>query len=211
MRLNHLLLAAALASGMGVASAQTAAPAIKVDVKKLVLEQQLTPQFQALGVTEKRWRPKTWIELDVELKIKLPRSEGGADASASALEIRYYIGTAGKNKEGKTVVLTGNITYQNIPADGESHALAYVSPSALQRALMKENGNKADTPAYGVDIYYNGQPVATQSSNGGRWWVKAGTTENNTENLDFQDAVIPKAKTPFNILWGDYDLQVETK
>jgi hypothetical protein len=213
MRPTHLLLTAALGGLAALGSAQEPAtkPAIKVDIKELKLEQQLTPQFQALGVTEKRWKPKTWLEMDVGLKIKLPRSEGGSDASAASLEVRYFIGTTGKDKEGKTIVLTGGITYQNVPADGESHALAYISPSALQRALMKENGNKNDAPAFGVDVYFNGQPVATQSSSGGRWWSKAGATENDADKFSFQDAVIPKAKTPFNILWGDYDLQVETK
>jgi hypothetical protein len=208
MKISLILPVAVLLGLTGLANAQstTAAPAIKVEIKEVKLEQQMTPIIQVTGVTEKRWKPKTWIELDVGLKIKLPKSEGGDDASAASLEIRYFVGTNHKSKDGKTIIINGNITYQNVPADTENHALAYISPSTLQRALMKENGNKGDTPAYGVDIYYNGQPAATSSSGGGRWWANG--TENNTDKFTFIEGITPKSKTPFSILWGDYDLQV---
>jgi hypothetical protein len=149
--------------------------------------------------------------LDLGLKIKLPKAAGGEDASAQSLEVRYFVATGGKNKEGKPVVVQGVITYENIPADDEAHALAYISPSTLKRVLMKDNGNKADTPAYGVDIYFAGQPVATASSNGGRWWIEGGQgTEANTK-FEFQEGILPKVKTPFAIMFGDYDLQVQQK
>jgi hypothetical protein len=207
MKISSILPVVALLGMTGLANAQatSAAPAIKVDIKEVKLEQQMTPIIQVTGVTEKRWKPRTWIELDVGLKIKLPKAEGGDNASAAALEIRYFVGTNQKSKEGKTIVISGSINYQNVAADVENHALAYISPSTLQRALMKDNGNKGDTPAFGVDIYYNGQPVATSGS-GGRWWANG--TENNAERFSFIEGIIPKSKTPFSILWGDYDLQV---
>lgn len=206
--MKHLaLLALVTASLVSQASAQ--APQIKVDIKELKLEQQLTPMFQAAGVVEKRWKPKTWIELDMGIKIKLPRAEGGDDASAGSLEVRYFVATSAKDKEGKIIVISGNITYENIPADDEAHALAYISPSTLKRVLMKDNGNKADVSAFGVDIYYNGQPTATQSSAGQRWWANG--TEPNSDKFTFQEGILPKAKTPFAIMFGDYDLQVSQK
>jgi hypothetical protein len=207
--MNRSLAIIALAAAGIVSQVNAQAPQIKVDIKDFKLEQQLTPMFQAAGVVEKRWKPKTWLELDVGVKIKLPRAEGGEDASAGSLEMRYFVGTSGKDKEGKNIVITGTITYENIPADDEAHALAYISPSTLKRVLMKDNGNKADASAFGVDIYYNGQPVATQSSAGLRWWANG--TELNSDKFSFQDGILPKAKTPFAIMFGDYDLQVSQK
>jgi hypothetical protein len=206
MKISSFLPLAAILGMTGWATAQApTAPAIKVDVKELKLEQQTTPRVQAQGIVEKRWTPKTWIELDLGFKIKLPKAEGGDDASAAAIEVRYFVGTNAKSKDGKQIVINGSITYQNVAADTECHALAYISPSALQRALMKDNGNKGDTPAFGADIYYNGQPVATSGSSG-RWWATG--TENNTEKFSFMEGITSKSKTPFSIFWGDYDLQV---
>jgi hypothetical protein len=120
------------------------------------------------------------------------------------LEVKYYLATSGRTKEGKVVVLSGSITYSSIPA-GENHALAYVSPASLRRALKKEDGGKNDIIAHAVVVGVGTEVLAVENSQNGKWW------EDVTKFEVLEGAVVPKAKTPFAVLWGDYDLQAESK
>lgn len=184
---------------------------VRVKIKEIRMEHQYTPDFKPQGVTEKRWRPKQWLEFDGEIAIDLANDLGGKDGTYPALEFKYYIGMNQKTKEGKTIVLTGTVNYLNVPASEPSHVLAYVTPATLKRVMLKDNAGKADVGAYGAEVRAGGQVVVVSSSNGKPWWVDASNQPDSTK-FEFQDgAVISKAKSPFASLWGDYDLQAEAK
>ncbi|MBL9118237.1 MAG: hypothetical protein JNJ83_24745 [Verrucomicrobiaceae bacterium] len=204
--MKYSIVAACVAALLsGFVSAQTPNQEIRVKKAKVEVSTQMTPIIQAAGVTEKRWKPKTWLELDTEFDVDLARALGGDDASYGSLAIQYFIATSGRSKDGKVIVLSGTINYINIPA-GENHALAFVTPAALKRALKKEDGGKGDVIAHAVVIGGGGaEPLAVINTQNGKWWEDT----NKFEILD--NTVIPKAKTPFTVLWGDYDLQSEAK
>lgn len=190
----------------GTASAQTATPPqIRVNIKELKVEQQQTPQIQASNIVDKRWRPKNWIEIDVGMDNDIARDLGGRDGSVSGMEVKFYVGVTKTNKEGKTIVLTGQIAYENVP-HGESHALAFISPSTLKRVLQKDNGGKADIGAVGVEVSVGGQVLMAKSSTGGIWWLDP-NTKAPLDKFAYEDgSVLGKADTPFAPFWGDYDL-----
>lgn len=189
------------------AEAQDANQQIRVKIKESKLEQQMTPDIKAGYVTEKRWRPKTWLEIDTEFDVDLARDLGGREGTYPALDFKYFVGTNQKNKEGKNIVLSGVISYQNIPASESSHVLAYITPAALKRALLKDNGGKQDVAAFGFEVSAGGQVIAVHSSRGTPWWIDANKQPDSTK-FEFQDGtVLPKVKTPFAALWGDYDLE----
>jgi hypothetical protein len=194
--------------------AQVPAQQVKVKVKASKLEQQMTPDYKPIGVTEKRWRPKQWLELDTELDVDVARDLGGKDGVYPALEIKYFIGVSGKTKEGKPIVLTGSITFENVPASkpGEdAHALAYITPATLKKAIQKDNGGKSDVLAIGLEVHAGGQAIAVYSDKGSPWWIDSNKQPDSTK-FEFQgDSVIPKAKTPFAPLWADYDLPTKTQ
>jgi hypothetical protein len=84
-----------------------------------------------------------------------------------------------------------------------------VTPATLKKVLLKDNGGKADVSAIGIEIHSGGQMLqgAYFSSTGNPWWIGGDKLPDSTK-FEFQDgAVIPKSKTPFAPLWGDYDLQ----
>lgn len=185
---------------------------VKVKIKDSKLEQQMTPDYAPRGVTEKRWKPRQWLELDTELDVDIANDLGGKEGVYPALEFKYFIGLNAKNEEGKNIVLTSTITYENVPASrpGEAaHALAYITPSALKLALKKENGGKADVVAIGIEIHAGGQMLngAFYSNKGGPWWIGANKQPDDTKFAFQGGAVIPKSRTPFAPLWADYDLQ----
>ncbi|MCB1226070.1 MAG: hypothetical protein KDK99_09700 [Verrucomicrobiales bacterium] len=183
---------------------------VKVQIKGLKVGEQQTPQIQASNIVDKRWRPKNWIEIEVPMEIKLARDLGGRDGSLQSLQIKYFVGVNAKTDDGKNVVLTGTINYQDIAADQDNVALAFVSPSTLKRVLQKDNGGKGDVVAYGVEVMVGSERVAFESSTGSPWWFDQATNGLSDRFAPEDGAILPKSKTPFAPFWGDYDLPVAT-
>lgn len=178
---------------------------VKVNAKKLKVSALETPQFQAPNVGEKRWRPKSWLEIDLEFDIRLPQSEGGRSGSLDTMKVNFYIAMNATSKDGKRQVLKGSFDYVDIPAGETNHALAFVSPATLRRVLQKDSFTAtSDIQGWGYEIFVGGQRVAGDSSLGNApWWEK-------TDALSISDGVLlMKKETPFGILWGDYDVSAK--
>jgi len=208
MKLFKIAFVALLSIG-AVASGQDATQ-VKVNIKGVKLDQQQTPQIQAMNVVDKKWRPKNWLEIEAAFDIKLARDAGGRKGSLEAMEVKYYIGLNQTAEDGKPIVLAGSMNYKDVPADENCFGLAFVSPSTLKRILLKDNGGKGDVKAHGVDVFVGGTRVAFGSSTGSPWWFDP-AAQGLSDKLSFQEGtVVPKAKTPFAPFWGDYDLPVAT-
>jgi hypothetical protein len=196
-----------LAAGTMIARGQDP-NAVRIDVKKVDLGVQQTPQMQAPNLVDKRWKPKNWLELEAQLDIKLAPVAGGRKGSLDAMQVKYFIALNQKDDQGKNIVLSGTIDYKNIPADQTAIALAFVAPSTLKRVLMKDNGGKNDVAAYGIEVLVGGERLAFNSSQGGPWWHDPATQSLSNKFTFDEGSVLPKSKTPFAPFWGDYDLPV---
>lgn len=198
----------AAASGISTLSAQVA-QMVKVDVKDIKTQDQKTPQFQANGVKEHVWRPKTWLEIDMEMDVKKAKTAGDNTTMVDALEVKYFIGLNATDANKKNYVLTGTMTLQNIPtrAGERAHALAFVSPSTLRRLLgdTKQFNSSVDIKAIAVEISHGGQVIGGYPTGQGKWW------EDLAKFAVVDGEILPKIKTPFAPLWGDYDVDVKTK
>jgi len=180
------------------------APLAKVDVKPLKVSEVETPQFQAGNVGEKRWRPKKWLEADMEFDIKLPPAAGGRNGSLESMQVNFYVAMNAQTKDRKYIVLKGSFNFVDIPAAETCHALVYVSPATLRRVLQKDNFTAAsDIKAWGFEVLVGGKLVAGDTSTPGKWWES-------TESFSIEDNVmLAKNETPFAILWGDYDVSAK--
>ena len=173
---------------------------IRLSTVEMNLESQNTPQIQAVNVKDKRWKPKSWLEVQVDFKTQIARTLGGREGTYPSIDIKYFLAVSGKkDKDGKQVVLSSTISYKDVP-NGDCHALAFVTPATLKRLLEKENGGKADIAQFGCEITAGGKVIGGKSSTGGKWW------EQNADKISTEDSLLPKDKTPFSVLWGDYDL-----
>ena len=209
---TKIVLMLGMLAATGLVNAQTDPSAeIKVDIKSMKVDQTYTPDFGVPNVTQKRWRPKQWVEIETIIDIKLATALGGRDGTYPALTFKYYVGFNKQTKERKNIVLTGTVNYKNIPASDPSVALSYVTPATLKRVLEKDNAGKGDISAFGLEVQANGQTVAAHSSTGSFWWINK-EKQPDSDRFEFQDGgVLPKAKTPFSVLWADYDLQSDDK
>lgn len=192
-----MTLTAGIVSGQSVELSKE----LKIDVKGVKAESQYTPQIPATNVNDKRWKPKNWLEIDVAFEAKKARVPGDTSTMVDSVDFKYFVALNKTDKDGKYVLLTANITYLNVIEKEAQHAMAFVSPAALERLLEKNTFSNADIKAVGVEIYRDGALAGWNSSAGGRFWEKL-------EGFAVSDGLLlPKAKTPFSPLWGDYDLE----
>lgn len=181
-------------------------PTAKVDIKAPKISNIQTPQFQAGNVPDKSWRPKDWLEIDMEFDIKLTQAAGGRNGSLASMTVNYFLGLNGQTADGKFQVLKGSFTYVDIPAAEKCHALAFATPATLRRVLQKDGFTAgSDLRAWGVEVLIDGQRVAGESSTSKPWW------EDTVKLAINEDALLAKKDTPFAILWGDYDVGVRAK
>lgn len=208
MMLRICMLAAAFAA-IVPASLQAqveASKEVRGKVKGMTVDVQYTPQFSVPNVKDKRFRPKNWLELDVAFDVDKAKVAGDNNPMVDSLEFKFYVLLNVRNKDGKLTMLTATATYLNIMEKEEHHVLMYVSPATLTNLLQKNQFTPADVSAFGVEIYKNGAAVARHISTGAvPFWEK-------TENFVTVDgSLLPKAKTPFAPLWGDYDLEMKVQ
>lgn len=181
-------------------------PAVKVDIKAPKVTSIPTPQFQAGNVPDKNWRPKSWLQIDMEFDIKLPQAAGGRNGSLASMTVNYYLAMNATTKDGKRQVIKGSFDYVDIPASEKCHALAFVSPATLRRILEKDIFVDSDVSGWGVEVIVDGQRIAGDGSPvKGPWWEDTKTMSIN------EGVMLPKKDTPYAILWGDYDVGVKSK
>lgn len=178
---------------LGHASGQEAA---KAEVKDVKIAAQKTPKFSVQGVKDKKWRPKTWLEIEVDFEVDLAKAE-----YADEVSFKYYIVLESPRDRMKT--LTGEIIHQNIKVKELSHAVAYVSPSTLASQTGKDGFSDGDVKFWGVELFMGGQLVGGESSNGKKWWESAQVP------AKVGGLILNKKKTPFAPLWGDYHADVK--
>ncbi|HYF35329.1 MAG TPA: Amuc_1102 family pilus-like protein [Prosthecobacter sp.] len=197
--MKHFIFLMAAAALVLPASAQET---VEIKVKDLKISGIETPQFTASNVGDRRWRPKTWLELDLEFDVRLAAAAGGRNGSLDSMTVNYYI-AFNQKVEGKTQYIKATFNYADIPAAQTSHALAYISPATLRRILMRDTFTaSSDIQGWGYEILVDGKMVAGNSSAAGKWWESAGVAQ-------VDGAMLAKKDTPFSILWGDYDVSTK--
>lgn len=206
--------AALIASGAIKASAQEAAT-LRVEIAKNVEPTAIpTPQIQVTNIPDKRWKPRNWLELDIPFDVKKAKVAGDTSSIVDALDFKIYIALSKPDPvTHKYPLLTASITYVNVPLKEKVHALAFVSPSALSRAMDAGGASKSaeftknDIKAVAIEVSSGGQVVGAYSSipvTKDKKWYDV------TEGFNVMDGLLlPKTKTPFSILWGDYDVEVK--
>jgi len=179
------------------------APTVKVktdDVKSTAIQ---TPNISAPNIPAKPFRPRNWLELDTTFETT-KAIKPGESPYVDQLEFKYYIALNKTDKSGKYMMLTATVIYTNIPLKDKVHALAFVSPASLERALEKKDFTNGDIKAVGVDINFGGQTVGGKSTSG-KFWDKL-------DSFNVIDgAILPKSKTPYAPLWGDYDVDAKVQ
>jgi hypothetical protein len=168
-----------------------------IDVDKIEVEVQKTPQFQGGGVKDKNIPyPRDWLELEVEFEVKGPK-----DAVVKDMLFRYYVGFMDSKNQART--LTGDVKHINVVVGEKYFSSVYVAPSTLGEITGDFRRFQASSvAAVGVEVIYNGVIIGGYSSKSGgaaKFWETTGT----------QPGVLSKGDTPFALLWIDRYAEVE--
>ncbi len=185
-----------------------------VDIKDIKIQVQKTPDFTLKGgTTDKRVRPKDWIEIEPEFKTLRSPMDKKAEV-VPELTFKYYVFLNSSVRENARI-LTAEVIHTNVPIDEVTHSVVYISPSTILRVTGKPEGNATLVSAYAVEVTKNGEVVGFFSKAGGatvdnpsdpkgKWWeMKTAPAQ--------EPALLSKPQTPFAPLWGDFHADVKAK
>jgi len=212
-------LAAFVLAGLCASSPAQDAPAKKeklVEIKDIKVQVQKTPDFALKGgTTDKRVRPKDWIEIEPEFKtLKTPADKKSEVAPELTFKYYVFLNTMSGVKENARI-LTAEVVHTNVPLEEVSHSVVYISPSTILRVTGKAEGNASLVTAYAVEVTKGGEVVGFFSKFGGatidnpsdpkgKWWESKAAPQQ-------EPALLSKIQTPFAPLWGDYHADVRPK
>lgn len=187
------------------AQAPAAAPQQEelVKISKVNIGVQKTPKIQAEGPTDKRWKPRDWLEIEVDCEAQ--HSKKAKDPKALTypeVTIKFYVYLEGQSKE-KSRILTGEMVHANVPIKEEGHSVMYVHPDTIRSLTGKKEGNVGAVKFWGVEALIGGEMVGYKVSPGAPgsakepWWNVAGAPSK-------EAGLKKKSETPFAMLWADY-------
>lgn len=187
-----------------------------VEFKDIKVAVQKTPDFATKGTTtEKRWKPKDWMEIEPEFRVKRSPNDKRAEV-VPELTFKYYVFLNSSTAKENARILTTEVVHTNVAIDEVAHSVVYISPSTILRVTGRPEGNSTLVSAYAVEVTKEGQTVGFFSKfggktvddpdekAGGRWWeIKTAPPQ--------EPALLSKPQSPFGPLWGDYHSDVKAK
>jgi len=194
MKFAHLIPAAALFLTLGTVSSQAQ---IEHQVKraKINVTMQQTPVFNVSGPKDKRYTPRDWLEIEVEIDCETVRKSG----YIGQLDCAFSVGL--KDVEtNKTVILQDTISFLEINTnDRRAWLVAYISPPTLAKITGKKKPSLNDLYAVAVTISGPGLRKPVTESTGGpkEWWKSEKVKRSN-------GLILPREKTAFAPLWWDH-------
>ena len=166
----------------------------KVDDVNIIMQK--TPEFSAqVSDNKKDGKRREWLEMEVEFETKSDSKIG----VVPELLIQYYVVVKAVGERGAVPqMLTDSYKYRNVVDDEEAFSIVYVSPTGLTQ-ITGEPGKfkESDVLGWGVEILHNGRVIATASSESNKpFW-------NTTQAARVTGLLVPKERTPFQLLWLD--------
>lgn len=159
-----------------------------------------SPEFGGNTGT-KKFKPKTWLEAEVKLKVEAGR--GFDKKFLERVNVKWYV--AIENPDGKgTSLLEKDVTYINVPIDEDVFASVYLSPGAILRITGSDRAGRSNVKAVAGVVTYNGAKVGEFNSMGKQeWWTAGSLSRNNSIPL------LAKSETPFKFIWFDRYMEEE--
>jgi len=158
-----------------------------------------TPAVSYSGATQKSFRPKSWMEIEVTFATAL-QTASPTEKYSDDLTVNYYVLLNNKSALfPQGALLTGQTALLSVPVkDNDLKTVIYISPRSLERFFDGKipSSPNAAVIDIGVTISKGGKEVASKSLKAaGAWWPQ------------FQPVsgyLLNKSETPFASLNSDY-------
>jgi len=176
-----------------------------VKISKVNVGVQKSPKIPSEGPTDKRWKPRDWLEIEVDCEAILSKKAKDTKQRAySEVTFKYFVYLEGQSKE-KSRILTGEVVHVNVPIKEEGHSVMYVNPQTIESLTGKKEGNPTAVKFWGVEVTIGGEKVGIKTSTGDKPWWDAPTAPAKEAGLK------KKSETPFSVLWSDYHYEERGK
>lgn len=172
-----------------------------------------TPIYKVMNVQEKPWKPRKWIQIEVEFTTVTGRAE---NQSLDNVTAEYELLLPTEDPKNPYVLLSGKVTYVAFALDGGPHYLvAFVPPRIIEKFTMGKKLNNAEAKKFDVKVEFKMNDALI----GGGFSQPKGTTaqmmakkfSDTKTRLSLQrqkDAILGQDKTPWANLNYDYYEQV---
>ena len=156
---------------------------------------------------EKTFRPKDWLEAEVEFTVE--KSSDDSVKFADKVTVRWFV--AVENPDGKGhILLKKEVDHINVPIGEPVYSSVYLSPMSIIRLTGSDNAGKSLVESVGGEILINGAAPVKNSgffSSKGKpgWWTKGGLSAFASVPL------LSKNETPFKLLWWDRYAEIEDR
>lgn len=198
------MIAAAAPPAGGAPAAADTKPEELLKIKKFEIVVQKSPDYNLKGgTTEKRFKPKDWLEFELEIDVKAPKAAKKDMKFLDDVVLKYFVFLQPADPKNKKV-LTAEVTYINVPIDETIHSVVYLSHNTLFNITGDKTVNKTAVAHYGVEARWSGKLVglfASSKLGNAPWWESPQLPPVETGRL------LTKSKTPFAPLWSDYYME----
>ena len=172
------------------ATAQEQVKVSKIDIDKVEIDTQKTPEFNlSSGGLKKAPRSREWLEIDVKFEIE---GRSTSNDYLDQVSFKYYIVLDDKAK----TMITATVDHVNVPMNEEVWSSVYIAPSTIEKMMGKGNVSRSTVAGWAIEILHNGEVKGGDASKdkSSKWWrSRQGTA----------GALLSKANTPFRYLWWD--------
>ncbi|MCX6983134.1 MAG: hypothetical protein NT118_00075 [Lentisphaerae bacterium] len=111
-----------------------------------------TPIYKVMNVQEKPWKPRKWIQIEVEFTTVIGRTE---NQSLDNVTVEYELLLPTEDPRNPYVLLSGKVSYVAFALDGGTHYLvAFVPPRIIEKFTMGKKLNNAEAKKFDVKIEF---------------------------------------------------------
>ncbi|MGC6426804.1 MAG: Amuc_1102 family pilus-like protein [Akkermansiaceae bacterium] len=158
-----------------------------------------------VGGAAKKFRPKNWLEIEVELGVGKWNPKL-ADGYVDNLTVKWWVVVKGQDR--KTYLMEKTVEHVNVPEDEEVVVSIYISPNTLKRITGKDSAGKGDIEAVGGEIQEGGEMLGFfNHGNKKGWWRQPLDSVERTGKFP----LLNKDETPFKFLWYDRYAEIRPK
>lgn len=163
-----------------------------------------SPNINVSGAS-KSYRPKDWLEIEVELAVSSWKPKL-VDEYVDSIAVKWWVVVKGQDR--KNYLIEKTVEHVNIPEDESVFTSVYLSPNTLRRITGKNKVSKSDIEAIGGEIQLGGEMLGffTHGKPKGWWRQKLDSVERTRKF-----PLLNKDETPFKFLWYDRYAEIRSK
>jgi len=176
-------------------------------VGKVTADKLPSPEISIIG-KNKNFRPKDWMEAEVELNLPAANAEQKKAGYFDQITVKWYVAVPNPENPTTTIKLEKDVTHVNVPVGEAVYSSIYLSPNTLKRLTGRDRFDMAQIKDVSVEVMVNGNKIGEGSLKNiaPKWWENPAVSDQSSKF-----PLLNKNETPFKVLWWDRYAEIEEK